>query len=92
MQPVHVSTLGMSVYNALSLSGRDMPPSGILDFLRSSWAPDLEAVEVDMGIAFLLERGLVRLGEAEVVIEDRDPRTCRGRQLKRLGDGTELGF
>lgn len=54
------STHGLSVYNALSLSGRDMTPGEILDYLRAHFDAQFTTEAVNTGIEFLLARGYVR--------------------------------
>ncbi len=90
--PVHVSTLGLSVYNVLALAGCGMKPEQLLASLQSYWAPEMEQSELDAGIAYLLDRNLVSFDEDNTLRPPIDSQTNKARRLHRIGDGTELGF
>ena len=85
------STKALSVYNALSISGRDMTPDEIGEFLRAEWDPTVDDEYVQTGTQFLLRRGFVRRFENLIVIA-RHPTTRTARKLVRTDRDADLAY
>lgn len=84
------STHGITVYNLLSFTGRDLTRTELMQLiLRYHDATCTEAYR-DSGIAFLLARNMVKLNGEQVVLLGRDPRTRQGRRLCKSADYKEL--
>lgn len=84
------STRALTVYNLLSFSGRDMTRTELMAAITCFHDDTCDAKYRDDGIAFLLERNLVKLNGEQVVLLGRDPRTREGRKLQRSKDWKEL--
>lgn len=86
------STKGLSVYNALSMSGRDMSAEDVLAFLRGHWDPEMDLSYVHEGIGFLLRRNFVELRGDLIAIPVRNPNTRAGRPLFRIDSDRDLAM
>ena len=88
MLPVHESTLALSVYNALLRVG-SLTLDQVLTHLRANWAPEMVAEEVEIGVSYLRNRGLVALENATLHVSHL--RGGVARPIKRREDmPTEL--
>ncbi len=91
------AVLALSVYNALSLTGRDQTIAEVVNFLRATWRPafgEVWEVVTDETVRDAA-RTLVMLGEIILVVDymkilDRDPNNARGRTLQLTQDWTGL--
>jgi len=86
------STKALSVYNALSLSGRDMRAGEIATFLQEVDDPGMDEAYVLEGLNFLLAHALVQIAQDIVVIPIRHPKTRMGRPLVKTRDETKLVY
>jgi len=88
MTEIYQSTMALSVYNALSLTGRDMSREQVDAFLRENFDPKLPEDYVAQGAAYLLEKGFAAETDGALKI-DRLP-NGRGRPLARTRDDRNL--
>lgn len=86
------ATKGLSVYNALSVSGRDMTPQEIAAFLQDVDDPDMDVAYVTVGIEFLLARSFVKRVGSLVVIPIRRGSSRIGRPLVRANRDADLMY
>lgn len=84
------STQGWTVYNLLSFSGRDMTRAELLQAIHEYHDQLCDAAYMEGGIAFLLQRRMVKLQGDKVVLPGRDPRTRKGPPLVRARNDAEL--
>jgi hypothetical protein len=89
--PAWPSTKGLSVYNALSQSMRDMSDDEILAYLRAVWDPDMTATYVHEGIAFLVSKDFVRLDGETVRLRERGPNR-KGKLVVRANQDRDLNM
>lgn len=89
MRDVYPSTKGLSVYNAVSQSGRDMTADEILGYLRAVWDPKLGPEYVTDGVEFLAQRALVKLDGEKVCMKKRGP-NGKGQLLVRVDEDRGL--
>lgn len=82
------AVMALSVYNAVSLGGRDMTVDEVVAFLARHWDPTssrnaerLSAVTVEEAAMQLERLGFARLDGRTIRIDARDPRTRRGVTL-----------
>lgn len=87
--PIYPSTKALSVYNALSLSGRDMTPAEVLAYLRDHWDPKVTPEYVAEGAAYLIERKMAHEIEG-VLIAPRLPNSRKTKPVKRANDDRDL--
>jgi len=85
------AVFGLSVYNALSFSGRDMTADEIIKFLRYTgwhpmWAPFDEVVNEENITRIVAPIDGVSEREGRFVIAVRDPRTRFGRPMSITKD------
>lgn len=85
------STKGLSVYNALSVSGRDLTEEEIGEYLRETFDENVDAAYVATGVQFLLERGFAVRVHGLVVIPRYGAHRL-GRELKRTKHDTDLVY
>ncbi len=83
------STCALSVYNALSMSRKDMTRQELLEFLRASWDPQTSEGYVSDGIDFLLRRNMIKVSDDKVLLIERGPQG-QGRQMQRTADDADL--
>jgi len=92
-QVIYQSTKALSVYNMLSLSGRDMTRDECAAALRGAMSlsgvpgsgDEFDRAYVDDGAAYLLERGFISQAiDGRLAIPMRDAKTRRGPPLKRI--------
>lgn len=88
MSETYPSTMGLSVYNVLSLSCADMSAEAVDAFLRSAFDQDLPIDYVAEGVAFLKERELVHEDAGILKIERLT--SGRGKPVVRSADDREL--
>ncbi len=82
--------MGLSVYNALSLAGRDLPAAAIESVLRANFDANLPDDYVLQGIGFLAASGLASVENGVVRIPRRPD--GRGRTVVRSADDRSLHF
>ena len=85
---IYQSTMALSVYNALSLTKRDMCPGDVDAFLRATFDPELPPDYVARGAEYLLANKLA--SEAGGVLKIERVRSGHGRPLVRSEDSREL--
>jgi len=85
------STKGLSVYNALSLAGRDLTPDEIGDYLRATFDERVDAAYVAVGIDYLVKRGFAERAHGLVVIP-RYGADRHGRALVRAREDIDLVY
>lgn len=77
------STKALSVHNALRISGRAMTRQELVGFLQRGHHPSVGREYVDIGIAFLLQRGFVEcVGPLIVSRVDELTRADEDRELE----------
>lgn len=85
------SSKGLSVWNMLSVEGRDLTAPEILALLRKHWSQRIDRLWVEAGIEFLARRGMVTCeGEIVRVNYPRDPRTNAAPKVEKTRDEREL--
>lgn len=84
------SSKGLSVYNALSMSRRDMTAQQIREYLRSSWDDSVSEAYVQEGIVFLLKKGWVRDVSGVVTLTVRTPGRRTGPACVKVKGETDL--
>lgn len=88
LTPEDQAVIALSVYNAVSLSGRDMTVPEIVAFLRATWDPAISRnaarvcdTVVAEAVDALVERGAMRFADGLAIVEPRDPATKHGPRL-----------
>lgn len=90
MSEVYTSTKALSVYNVLSITGRDMQREEILSYLRDHFDEAIEASYVDAGLQFLCDRGFVKTDADGVIVVPCRLANRRARPLMRASEDKEL--
>lgn len=93
LTPEDQAVIALSVYNAVSLSGRDMTIPEIVAFLRATWDPAISrnaarvcAPVVTEAVDALVQRGAMRFVAGLAIVEPRDPETKHGPRLDLTRD------
>lgn len=89
---MYPSTHALTVYNALSLSGRDMPADLIHDYVRDHGYTSAERSDIDVGVEFLVQRQFVTVTNGVVTVARRKPETGAAWPLVRANDDQELVY
>lgn len=82
------STMALSVYNALSLTGRNMPREQVDAFLRDTFDVNLAEDYVAQGVEYLLANGFATETDGVLMIQ-RLP-SGRGKPVVRTNDDRDL--
>ncbi len=82
------STMALSVYNALSLTGSDMSREQVDAFLRSTFDVNLAEDYVAQGVEYLLANSLAT--EIDGVLKIQRLPSGRGKPVVRSSDDREL--
>lgn len=88
MSEIYESTMALSVYNVLSLAGRDLPVGKIEQFLRDNFDQNLSEDYVARGVGYLTRNEMAADVDGMIVIP-RLPNK-RGKPLVRSRDDREL--
>jgi len=82
------AVMALSVYNAISLTGRDMTVDEIVQFLAVAWpkpmsrnASRVRRLTVTKAARRLMRDGFAVLDDGRVILPVRDPRTRQGAPL-----------
>jgi len=88
LRPADRAIIALSVYNALSFTGRDMTVNECVGFLATHWSPSLSPnaermspTTVASSAEYLRRMGFVTFERDKIGITVRDTRTKRGRPL-----------
>jgi hypothetical protein len=85
---IYQSTKALSVYNALSLTGQDMPRGQVDAFLRGTFDQNLPEDYVEHGVEYLVSHGLAFEIDGVLTIE-RLP-SGRGKPVLRCNNDQDL--
>jgi len=87
------STHALSVYNALSLSGRDMTLEEAREYARAHGYEQLDHKGALDGLGFLVARGFVRVDGSTIRVTRRKPGPTRAAwPLIRTNADTDLAY
>lgn len=78
MTDIHISTVALSVHNAIAAMNRPCSASNVAHYLRRIWHNDVSDADIAEGVAALQERGSVTV-DGDLI--DTRVRNARGERI-----------